>query len=120
MLLLSLSELAELAVVAPRAMASPIPFAAATKGRSGESTAVDGRPARHERRTRRDLAVGGGAPGERHREVDEGDPPSGTDGLREWAISATGLAGVAETALITLYNRGSEARRPDRLLDDPQ
>ncbi len=112
MLLLSLSQLAELAVVAPRAMASRIPFTTATKGRTG-SARVDGRSARHEHRTRPDLAVGGGAPGERHREVEQRDPPSATDDLREPAISATGLAGVAETALITLYNRGSEARRPD-------
>lgn len=118
MLVLSLSQLAELAVVAPRAMASPIPFATATKGRSGESTAAGGRSARHERRTRRDLAVGD-APGERHQEVEQGEPPSAAEDLREPAISATGLAGVAETGLITLYNRGSEARRPDRLLCDP-
>jgi hypothetical protein len=53
MLLLSLSELAELAVVAPRAMASPIPFAPATNG-SGESTALAGYHARpgQRRRTR--------------------------------------------------------------------
>lgn len=117
MLLLSLSELAELAVVAARAMASPIPSAMATKG-SGESTAVDGRSAWHARRTRRDLTVGG-APGGRHREAERRDPPNATDDLGEPAVSARGLAGVAETALITLYNRGSEARLPDRLLGDP-
>ncbi len=29
------------------------------------------------------------------------------------------LGGIGETALITLYNRACEARRPDRLLEDP-
>ena len=118
MLLLSLSQLAELAVVAPRAVAGPIPFATTANG-SGGSTALDARSVRSERRTRPDLAVGGGAPGERHREAKERVPSTATEDLREPAISATGLAGVAETALITLYNRGSEARRPDRLLRDP-
>lgn len=29
------------------------------------------------------------------------------------------LTGVSETALWTLWNRGSEAKRPDRAFDDP-
>ncbi|HEX3783482.1 MAG TPA: class I SAM-dependent methyltransferase [Pseudonocardiaceae bacterium] len=33
--------------------------------------------------------------------------------------SAADLAGVSETALMTLYNRGTEAGRPDALISDP-
>jgi hypothetical protein len=33
--------------------------------------------------------------------------------------ASVSLAGVSETALITLYNRGTEAQRPGGLIDDP-
>ena len=44
---------------------------------------------------------------------------TGTDGARPGKNTVT-LHGVSETALLTLNSRAREARRPDRILEDPQ